>query len=82
MLTFAFSNKYGILYGTWPYRLTARTRAFQALNQGSIPCRVTFFTKNLGLSGVFCKKGLGNRKTERAEASESGSRASRVRRDP
>ena len=41
MLTFAFSNKYGILYGTWPYRLTARTRAFQALNQGSIPCRVT-----------------------------------------
>ncbi len=29
---------------TWPYRLTVRTPASQAVNPGSIPGRVTFVT--------------------------------------
>lgn len=32
---------FAILYRLWPYRLTVRTPAFQAVNPGSIPGRVT-----------------------------------------
>ena len=34
-----------LLYILWPYRLTARTTGFQSVNQGSIPCRATSFSR-------------------------------------
>ena len=43
LICFLWKNSY--TNATWPYRLTVRTEAFQALNRGSIPRRVTYFRK-------------------------------------
>lgn len=45
--------RYSVEVRFWPYRLTVRTKASQALNQSSILCRVTRRKKSALITRLF-----------------------------